>query len=151
MYHGDEGQMDQRRKTIFGHQDRNEVQKFILNPFRRSHYEHFPSAVNNSKVILAAVNSTYRQFKTIPINQREVNNWKKLLNADIRYCTDVYDLIKLANDNPSTTVYAILDANVEQKSRNELENIPNIKRIILNMNPGYNPRALRNNFKLSNK
>jgi hypothetical protein len=63
-------------------------------------------------VTLAAVNSTDRQFKTIPINQREVNNWKKLLNADIRYCTDVYDLIKLANDNPSTTVYAILDANL---------------------------------------
>jgi hypothetical protein len=63
---------------------------------------------------LAAVNSTYRQFRTIPFNQREVNNWKKLLNADIKYCTDVYDVIKMASDNPSTTVYAIWDANVEQ-------------------------------------
>jgi len=95
IYHGDEGQTDQRKKIIFGHGDRIEVQKFILNPFRRSHYEYFPSCVFNQKVMLAPVNSTYRQFKTIPLNQREVNNWKKLLNADIRYCTDVYDLMRL--------------------------------------------------------
>lgn len=44
-----------------------------------------------------------------------------------------------------------MDANVEQKNRSEIESIPNLKRIILNMNPGYNPRALRNNFKLSNR
>jgi hypothetical protein len=74
-----------------------------------------------------------------------------LLNADIKYCSDVYDLIKLAGDNPSTTIYAILDANVEEKNRADLDGISNIKRIILNMSPSYNPRALRNNFKLSNK
>jgi hypothetical protein len=88
------------------------MQKFILNPFRKSYYEHFPSAVDNSKVVLAAVNSSYRQFRIIPISQTEINNWKKLLNAEIRYCADVNDVIKVASDNPSATVYTILDANV---------------------------------------
>lgn len=88
--------MDQRRKIIFTHPDRIEIQKFIINPFRRNIYEYFPSAVSNSKIMLAPVNSSYRQFKTIPLNQREVNNWKRIINADIKYCSDAYELIRIA-------------------------------------------------------
>lgn len=109
--------MDQRKKTIFKNSDRLEVQKFIINPFRRNIYEYFPSAVSNPKVMLVSVSSSYKLFKTIPLNQKELNNWKKVLNADINYCSDVYQLIRLAEQNPNTTIYAILDANIDQSHK----------------------------------
>lgn len=62
--------MDQRGKIIFANPNRTEIQKFIINPFRRNYYEYFPSAVSNPKVMLVPVNSSYKQFKTIPLNQR---------------------------------------------------------------------------------
>jgi hypothetical protein len=43
-----------------------------------------------------------------------------LLNADIKYCSDIHDVIRLATDNPNTTVYTILDANIEQQNRLDL-------------------------------
>lgn len=55
---------------IFAHNDRLEVEKFILNPFRRSYYDFFPSSVNNKKVILAPVNVKNKSYENIPLNQR---------------------------------------------------------------------------------
>jgi hypothetical protein len=46
------------------------------------------------------------------LNQREVNNWKRILNAEIKYCSDVYEVVRFAEENPKTTVYAIVDANI---------------------------------------
>jgi len=47
------------------------------------------------------------------LNQREVNNWKRILNADIKYCSDAYDLMRIAEENPKMMVYAIIDANID--------------------------------------
>jgi hypothetical protein len=48
-------------------------------------------------------------------------------------------------------IYAIMDAQTEAKDRVKLEAMPGLKRIILNMDNGYNPRALRSNFRDSNR
>jgi hypothetical protein len=49
LYHGDEEVklQDHKKKILFANEDRKEVEKFILNPFRRSQYEFFPSSVDN--------------------------------------------------------------------------------------------------------
>lgn len=80
-----------------------------------------------------------------------MKNWKTQFDAEIRYCDTIQDLMQIMREYPQSIIYAILDANLNQKFVQDLEPIKNLRRIILNMNYNYTPRALRNNFRYSNK
>lgn len=80
-----------KTQVVFRNESRREIEKFLLNIYRRDKRVFFPSSVRvTGKAILVMMNGV--NGRPIPINKQERANWEDILKAEVIYVKDVPQL-----------------------------------------------------------
>jgi hypothetical protein len=134
-----------KQLVVFKNESRKEVEKFLLNIYRRDKRIFFPSSVRVAGqvvlIIMHGVNS-----RPIPINKQEKANWEDILKAKLLYVKDTLKLNEAVKQHTGDTIYVVYPFIYEKELTNLCATYKNIRRIPLVPFPEYDPRKLKTNF-----
>lgn len=136
-----------KRPVIFANENRQEVEAFILNAYRRDQQVIFPSAVKNKKVVLAVMPG--KDGKTLPIRKNELNNWRDILKAKLVEVSTLAKLDEVIRDHPEHMIVVVAPTQQDRALSSPAYNKPNLKRVIID--PFYDTTARGSTIADSNK
>lgn len=92
IYEGNESiHQNIRGRVVFMHDKKKDIQKFILDIFRRDKHVFFPSSVGGAGAVVLAILQNKNQ-KGICINKQEVARWQNILKAKIYHPRTVQEV-----------------------------------------------------------
>ena len=133
-----------RQKVGFKHQDKREIEKFLLNVYRRDKHVFFPSSVRSKEVLLGVLRG--EGGRPIPINKQELANWQNILKASVIQPCEVAQLREAARARPNAIIYTVYPHSAEKEMLELCRDHANVRRIAMLAPPHYDHRRLDRNY-----
>lgn len=98
--------MAARTQVVFRDKSRKEIEKFLLNIYRRDKSIFFPSSVRPaSRIVLIIMHMA--NGSPIPINKQEIGSWEDILKAEILFAKDMAKLTETVKQRPNDALYVV--------------------------------------------
>jgi hypothetical protein len=102
-----------RTQVVFRNESKKEVEKFLLNIYRRDKRVFFPSSVRvTGRPVLVIMNGV--NGRPIPINKQERANWEDILKAEVLYAKDLTGLNQVIKQHPADMLYVVYPSLLEK-------------------------------------
>lgn len=111
------------------HSKKKEIEKFLLNIYRRDKHIFFPSSVGNVGSVVLAIMPNLNQSE-IAINKQEIFRWQSILKAKVYHLKNISELNELVQNWQFNIIYVVAPLVMRQQLQNLYGSQENVKRIL---------------------